>query len=131
MGNKLTELAIAELTLPNLKGEGDVIEDALQGNVLGLDPAKSFIKCIANIFIRFVYEKLEAGLWWDPKVSLRPFQTVFLPLQRPAQVTFYRQCALWKTSMHAFLKTSEHRFRNNIPKMYSLNSEASILPQRI
>ena len=27
--------------------------------------------------------------------------------------------------------TSEHRFRNSIPKMYSLNSEASILPRRM
>ena len=34
------------------------------------------------------------------------------------------------TDWRSCSKTSEARFRNRIPKMYSLNSEASMLPRR-
>jgi hypothetical protein len=35
------------------------------------------------------------------------------------------------TSSRRASNSSEHRFRNKSPKMYSLNSEASICPRRM
>lgn len=52
--DQLTELLITDLTLPDLSGEIDMVEDSFERNILGFDASKGLIELVPNVFMSFI-----------------------------------------------------------------------------
>jgi len=65
--DQLAELLVTDLTLPDLSGEIDMVENSFKRNVLGFNAAKRLIELVANVFMSFINEISEARLRGYPE----------------------------------------------------------------
>ena len=127
--NEVAELLVRDRGLTNFACKVNVLNHALKGCVGLLQGPKCLVKAVSNVVVDLVKEIAPTRPSWDEKgfdvkvgagcrSSASPS---VLPLISSKATTFWRSSSNW----------SEHRLRNSIPKMYSLNSEASIFPRRM
>ncbi len=127
--DQLAQLLVRQLGLADGAGEVDVVEHALQAGVLLLQRPQGLVEPVADVVVQLVAQVLPAGPLGDEEgvlVVALGVSPAAPPLGACGPLASCSAMISWRRASN----TSEQRFRNSIPKMYSLNSEASILPRR-
>ena len=122
------QLLVGDLAGVGLFIEVDVLEDALKGRIDVFEGTQRLVQPVPDIAVKILVDPGPACCWGNKERAV-----VIARLQDLDQVVVrraVRAARLFQRARSA-MKTSELRFKKSMPKIYSLNSDASILPRRI
>ena len=130
--DQLAQLLVRDRRLADLAGEVDVLDARRRApGCASSSAARALLSPSPTLLVQVVAEVLPAGpLRHEERLRVEGRRA--RPAARPRPGRGPRaSCSAMTCSPRRPRTGRRHRFRNSIPKMYSLNSEASILPRRM